>query len=235
MARGVPILLLLSSWAALAQVKTFQLGEARDDIFRRIGAPERWWAPEPSRYLNNITEYGAAIGVWARIDDVWTRKTEKNVYEIHAAYHLDSRESRLHPTQRLTSIELLVDKPRTWKETLPDFPEAAELCATGCKLYGFKDMFGDYGVRVSPVKPSSTQLETGILAATSYQPDRSQDEWSVAVKLILERQRSPLGSNLPVWAADKIGEMDLQPACLHCELIRTHPQPIDLGTWQPAN
>jgi hypothetical protein len=239
MAGGIPILLLLSSWVALAQVKTFQLNEARDDISRRIGPPERWWAPEPSRYLNNEAELRAAIGIWARIDDVWTRKTEKNVYEVHAAYQLDSRESRLHPTQRLTRIELLVDKPRTWKETLPDFPETTELCAVGCKLSGYKDMFGHYAVLVYPVKPSPAQLQTGILAASAYKPESTDWEWSVAVKLILERQPSPLGSNLPVWADEKIGEIDLEPVCLQCELrdgvVSRNAAPMDLGTWQPTN
>jgi hypothetical protein len=237
MTRSLLVSLVAFACSAVAQVKTFPIGAVREDVFKQVGTPEKFWAPEPSKYLHGLTEYKAALGIWARIDDVYTRETPKNLYEIRASYHFDTRESRLRPKERLTSLEILVDKPGTYREMLADFPEAKDICASGCKLYGITD-FGDrYYVLAYPTSPTAEQLETGLLAATGYKPEGKHDEWCMAIKLKLEQRGSILNPQPPDWNG-KIGEIELCPTSLPFELKRgtslsRNSPAAELGTWQP--
>jgi hypothetical protein len=159
--------------------QTFQLGVTDEDLYKVFGVPNKWWAPEPGKHLNGITEYKAAAGVWL-LQDVYERKTATNLYEIRAAYHADRRESRLHPKLRVTSVEFLVDKPGTFREMLADLAEAEEICTTGCKLYGI-DSVGEYYILAYPSKPTPEQTAAAALAATGYKDQPADAPWDLVM------------------------------------------------------
>ncbi len=258
MIKSALVVLLAVSCSAVAQVKTFQLGMLREDVSKRVGAPEKFWAPEPAKYLHGLVEYQAALGVWARIEDVYSRETAKNLYEARVAYGLDNRQSRLHPRQRLSEVEFVIDRPAPFREILADLSEAGETCAGGCNVYGVTGIGPSY-LLVYPVKPTPQQVEIAKLAATDYTDESHFGGWCIAMKLHFDVKGPSADARQPDWNNDKIAEAEFGPASLDFELKeslrREHPEllemihsadpelraiankvigpPVELGTWRP--
>jgi hypothetical protein len=235
MIRPVLVSLLALSCSAIAQVKTFQIGALREDVFKVFGAPELFYAPQPGKYLHGPAEYKAAAGVWA-IDDVFMRKTATNAYEVRVQYMLDGRESRLHPQQRVTELVVVVDKPGPYREMLADFPEAKDVCASGCKLFG--DTMGDeYYILAYPANPTREQLGTGLLVATGFKPEGPHEGYCMALFLKLEERGSVMSPRPPDWTNGKIGEIVLEvfdfPLEKNAMFSKLLSPTVELGMWRP--
>lgn len=234
MIRPVLVSLLALSCPAVAQVKTFELGALRDDVFKEFGTPEKFFAPEPNRYLYGIEEYRAAAGVWARIDDVFMRETPTNAYEVHVMYHFDGRESRLRPKQRVGRVEFMVDKPKDFKGTLADLPEAKAICRGACSLYGFIKS-RSYEILAYPTNPSAELLDLGDQVARGFKESATTRTWGIGIRLEFDEKPAYRDPRPPNWNS-KISEVELSPVCLQCDLapsILYSSRPVFLGTWQP--
>jgi hypothetical protein len=226
---------LLFASSAVAQVKPFQLGALREDVIKEFGLTERFFAPEPNKYLSGLIEYRAAVGVWARIDDVYMRETPTNAYEVHVMYHFDSRESRLRPKQRVGRVEFTVDKPKDFKETLAELPEAKSTCKGGCSLYGIVK-YGSLEILAYPTNPEADLLLLGREVATGFRESDSQRTWGIGIRLKLDERPSSLQQGRPPNWKGKITDIELSAACLQCDLTpiaSSSPRPVELGTWQP--
>ena len=253
----VVALLAVSCPAAAQQVKTFELGALRDDVFTAFGVPERYFAPEPDRYLYGIEEYVAASRVWTRIDDVFMRETPTNLYEVHVQYHFDSRQSRLRPKQRVGRIKFIVDQPVNYQETLDELPEAKSICKDGCSVYGWYDRYGVYGdkyyVLAYPANPSAELLSLGKQVAVGFDERDTTETYSIGIFLKFVNRVSasalrPPDPNQINWYA-KIREIEISPICPQCQLELARDSrlfggfnrrsrrsrqkwPVELGTWQ---
>ncbi len=223
-------LLFLVFDSAVAQVKTFELGELRSDMLIKFGPPEKFFAPEPEIYLHGIQEYRSAARIWNRIDDVFMRESPTNAYEVHIFYLFDNRQSRLRPKQRAGRIRFIVDKPKNYRATLAELPEARTICKHGCSVYGLKEYY-TYKILAYPINPSIDLLDLAEQVATGFEGDTARS-WGIGIYLELENLS--YGSSAPSWNS-KISEIEISAVCLECELNRSRfdPKPTELGTWQP--
>jgi hypothetical protein len=244
------------SWPVAAQVQTFELGTLREDVHASFGAPERFFAPQPQKYLFGLEEYLAASRVWTRIDDVFMRETPTNLYRVHVQYHADSRQSRLRPKERVGRIELTVDQPGNYRETLDELPEAKSICKGGCLVYGWHDPHGyihEYYVLAHPANPSAELLRLGNQVASGFDESEAADIWSIGISLKFVEPVFDSSLSLPDpspinWYA-KIGEIEIAPIKMESmtrafqwEPLALSPRrsrryrerwPHELGMWQP--
>jgi hypothetical protein len=160
-------LLLGLSFAALAQQPShrpeFVLGITVDELYKAFGMPSMYYDIEIRKYMVMTVEVDAARELGHRVSDVYTRKTASNTYEFIAHHEYDDRQSRLHPTKRVTSVRFELDRPVTdVKDLLADLPEAVRLCSKGCTILKFSlkhsDFIKDEELFVQPTNPSPEQL-----------------------------------------------------------------------------
>ena len=223
MIRPVLVVSLLAvSCPAVAQVKVFELGALRSDVLTEFGTPEK--------QEDTV--------------DMFMRESPTNAYAVHVMYHLDSRQSRLWPKQRVRSINFIVDKPNNHRETLADLPEAKAICKGGCSLYGLKPLgyLSEeerrargfelvYRVLAYPINPSAELLSIGDQVEGGFKPSSLRESnttttYGIGIHLKLERQtwdRSP-----PNWNS-QISEVQISPVNLQFELELSRFD--KLGTW----
>ena len=160
---------------------------------------------------------------------------QPNAYAVHVKYHLDSRQSRLWPKQRVRSIKFIVDKPNNHRETLADLPEAKAICkGGGCSLYTLEESYaflGEYQILAYPTNPSAELLSIGDQVAGGFKPSSLRESnttrtWGIGIHLKLERQtwdRSP-----PNWNS-QISEVQISPVNLQSTVKSLGFD--KLGTW----
>ena len=252
------ISLLVVSCPAVAQVKTFELGALRSDVYTAFGVPERFFAPMPEKYLYGIAEGVAASRIWTRIDDVFMRESPTNAYEVHVMYHSDSRQSRLRPKRRVGRIKFIVDKPNNFRETLDELPEAKSICKDGCSVYGWRDPHGyihKYYVLAYPANPSTELLSLGKQVASGFDESDTTDIWGIGISLkfvnrvsdVSDSSLRPPDPSQINWYA-KIGEIEIEALKMESKTRASLPEPllnrrslrryrqkwpVELGTWQP--
>jgi hypothetical protein len=127
------------SAAHLPQV--FKLGEARESVWKRMGAPQKIYVPETGRHYE-FSEMQSVRRVYGEVEDVFFRKGPANEFEVRLTYLWDRSQSKLHPTVRVNSIEFYPDKDYSFREMLGQLQEARDLCANGCSVieYGRDDI-----------------------------------------------------------------------------------------------
>lgn len=216
------------------QAKVFNFGAARSEVTASFGRPDKWLAPIEGKYMNTVEEYSAALSVYNPIWDVYMRETKSNLYEIQVGYRNDSSVSRLRPTQRLGSLDVLVDKPAPAAQLLADFPEAYDICREGCDLYGIPDLTEKY-VLAYPSKPTPEQTKLDHLLATDFKSEPSKDEWCVVVKLFLGEQQQRVSR--PIDYSGNVVKLKFEPDSLPYELYKSDAsskqQAKKIGTWIP--
>ena len=218
--------------------QTFQLGSSLDDVYGALGVPKTWWEPEPQRYLTTFAEYRSAVETGAVVQDVYERATKTNTYEIRLTRRADSRDLRISPKIRLTGLDFLVGRPRSFREILADIAEAGSICATGCSLYGLDDT-RSYLILAYPINPLPGQTEEATAAAYGYKKDfKTVHVYAWGLKLNFKKHDSFLrvndGSDRD-WVNGKIENVQIRPTSMDYEL-RTwagQAQPKLLGSWKP--
>lgn len=218
--------------------QTFELGSSLDAVYGEYGVPKTWWEPEPQRYLTRFEDYRAAVDGGAVVQDVYERKTSTNAYEIHLIRRADSRDARVSPKIRLAGLDFLVGKPGTFREILPDIAEAANLCATGCSLYGL-DEAKRYLVLAYPINPLPSHTQEATAAAYGYKQDsKTVHMYAWGIKLNFKKHDSfrkiKDGADRD-WVNGKIENVQIRPTSLDYELSTWTGQakPQLLGTWKP--
>jgi hypothetical protein len=211
------------------------LGEARTSISKRVGAPRTFYTPEDGgRHLFGDSEYRAAIGIWSPILDVYQRKSENNEFEFRLKFGFDDRDSKLHPIERLESIQIVIDRPTGYLSILADLPEASAVCQMSCLVYG--DPFGN--IKVIPEKPSIEEQALSLLIHNQFRSsDQAEAIQQIGITLYLDqttwisqgRRNSPIPNwNSPVIEA-RITTMNGDPTL---RLPHTKPEPASLlGRW----
>ena len=227
---------VMLSFSGTAQ--TFHLGSSLDDVYGEVGVPKTWWEPEPQRYLTTFEEYRSAVDIGAVVQDVYARETKTNTYEIRLTRRADSRESRYSPKTRLTGLDFLVGKPGTFREILADLAEAANICASGCSLYGLDDT-SRYSILAYPINPLPGQTEEATAAAYGYKKDfKTVHLYAWALKLNFKKRDSFLrisdGADRD-WANGKIDNAQIRPTSIDYELRTPSGQGKRqlLGSWKP--
>jgi hypothetical protein len=220
--------------------KSFSLGMTREEVIRALGPPRMHFVPRARRYFT-AAEYDAALSVYGLVDDVYTRRTQANEYQVRMHYMLDSLKSRLHPETRLGGVTFVIDRPASMPAVLADIPEALSLCAAGCRVIGLTSSVSPE-IIVYPENPKPEQLELGRLVATGWKGESSGFNWVLAIRLSWEEAagaygRSAAGSR--DWMAHPIEEFRFGAADPdhEFEMARRFPnsvrQPVSLGRWKP--
>jgi hypothetical protein len=229
---------LLPAAFAQDQSRLFSFGATRADIVATFGRPNKWLAPLAGKYMLTADEYSAGLSVWDPIWDVYMRETKNNLYEVQVAYVNDTSASRLKPTERLWGLTVLVDKSAPATQLLADFPEATDICKSGCDLYSIPGPSEKY-VLAYPSKPTPTQTQLGYGLATGFKGEPSKEEWCVAVKLILDPdilRQQPSGK--PANYSGNVIKIKFEPDSLTYELYRSDPLLKDkakkIGSWAPS-
>lgn len=114
-----------------------EMGMTRAEVRNLIGTPQIYRKySDPGR--NDIPS--GAIGKYPpskNYADVYTYSTKENTYEMELQYGLDSSQSRLHPSERVTLVRWIPDKPVAKPDFLKaaqDVPEIIALCRLGCVI-----------------------------------------------------------------------------------------------------
>jgi len=236
----------------------FSLGATMDETYKVFGAPSQWYAYSAgsAHFLNSSIERDAALQVYGvrAVGDVYMRQTSANLYRIKVAWLPDETASRLRPTMRVRWLTKDVDKPAPVATILGDLPEAAEICKTGCDLYGVAD--GDFQVSGSyvlalPSNPSPAQLQTGLLLATNFEGGGVHEAWCIGIMLALKKSGGIWGGGeLPNWQGE-IASVTI--STINPPAVPHDPQPpkkgkrpqerrsggqtppVKLGTWIPGS
>ena len=225
-----------------AAPSAFSLGATMEDTYRVFGLPSQWFASIAGHFLTSSVERDAALKVYGvtAVDDVYMRQTSTNLYRINVEWLPDRTTSRLHPTIRLRSLEIDVDKPAPATAVLADLPEAVKVCNAGCDLYGID--IGDKGsyVLAIPSKRSQAQLELGALLATNFERTETKDGWTVAVRLMLEKGGRESGDRKPPDWNSRIETIQVRTVVPPKVSSGKEQDPIveivtKVGTWAPES
>jgi hypothetical protein len=192
---------------------TFRIGLSYDEIVETMGQPPRGF-------------------------NSYTRHTEANEYKINLRFSSDDSTSRLHPTRRLESAELVVDRPTSVKELLQDIPEAVELCEKGCSLLAvLVDNVGNYEPHIIAYveRPNEDQSRLAALIATHWRPDEARVQWVPAI--VLKWKTKLPESVVPNWLEQPLETATFVPIApsveTHRQSIFSRRPPIELGKWNP--
>jgi hypothetical protein len=112
--------------------KLFEVGAAETDVYSLMGAPPRYFCVKAQKYVQQ-----AQPGAGDVCRPVYSRKTERNEYEIMLFLEADASQSRLHPVQRVKEIRFTFDRDMTTEEAISDIAEASRLCQEQCAFTVF--------------------------------------------------------------------------------------------------
>src|SRR5947209_4808426 len=145
------LFLLLSSFALAQQSqpapKIMRLGMTAADLHAQFGQPQSIFAAEAQAYITPAEYQGLRVrhGLYW---EVFSRKTQRNEYQLSVLFRADESESHLHPTLRVKEVHFKFDKDMSREEFLGDIAEARELCASKCELGRSK--YGDDPIAITP-------------------------------------------------------------------------------------
>jgi hypothetical protein len=120
-------------------VPLFEVGVTVDQLYSKVGAPERYFCVKKQKYVQRDQLDKASENDTCR--PVFSRKTARNEYEIMLFLEEDASQSRLHPVQRVKEVRFRFDKDLLPAEAVRDIAEARELCNGGCEFKSYLNMF----------------------------------------------------------------------------------------------
>lgn len=135
------VLTLIMRFAAAQKApapQLFDIGVTDSDLYARFGQPQRYFCVKSQRYVTAPQLEGASANDTCR--PVYSRKTERNEYEIVLFLEADSSQSRLHPVQRVKEVRFTFDHDMTAFDAISDIPEAKRLCQESCAFTVFYGM-----------------------------------------------------------------------------------------------
>src|ERR1700689_873503 len=103
-------ILCIAGASILAQGAALRMGMTRAEAVAILGKPSRCFDRTAERYYD-LGLCAHLIGQSQTMDEVFTRKTQTNEFEIHAGFYPDNSQSRLHPTSRLGVLTFILDHP----------------------------------------------------------------------------------------------------------------------------
>lgn len=185
MKRTLTVAFLLSA-VAVGAAQTLQLGMSYEAVVQHFGTP-LWYLLGDSTWPTKPTaEEEAVMGTR---QDVYSRRTASNEYEVHIVYEDDSSESRLHPTKRVNAVKFVADKPQPLLTMADDVAEIKAICKDGCRIWSDSKTFA--------IVPSDDRHYTGPAAFGSLRNAtgerlRISPDWVVSELGILT-MREPVG------------------------------------------
>jgi hypothetical protein len=82
--------------------------------------------------------------VVGRVDDVYSKRFGGIEFRMQVSYRLDESGSRLHPVERVDSVEFTPDKGGTFEALASLLPQTRQLCRSGCKMLKVDDSSSYY-------------------------------------------------------------------------------------------
>src|SRR6185437_14547142 len=102
--------------------KLFKIGMSQQEMEAAFGEPTSYLDVRTQQHLSRA-EF-AAIGGHCACRPLYSRKTDRNEYEIVVFEKTDDSQSRLHPTIRVEEIRFRLDRAMSPQEALADIAEA---------------------------------------------------------------------------------------------------------------
>lgn len=115
-----------------AATPIFELGVTEDQLYSEFGYPEKYLCVKAQRYVTREQVEKASANDTCR--PIYSRKTDRNEYEIMVWLEEDTSQSRLHPVQRVKEVRFRFDKDMLAGDAIKDIKEAQQLCQASCSF-----------------------------------------------------------------------------------------------------
>ena len=179
-------------------LKPIRLFMTREEVLALWGEPEKYLFSivefEPLRVTRKYfsrEEYAAAVRAHGLPWDVYYRKVGSLPFEIQITYGGDGRQDPEHPEIRIFTIDYLMPQPVPAFRLLQELPEVAELCRSGCGIYGDSYTEVPHLVVYPPIRTLGQRIEASRMARL-WMPEeykkRGQLAWTPVLKLFLQRR-----------------------------------------------
>jgi len=155
-------LIFCSALPFQGQTQEPQIGQTRAEIVALLGQPSSIYSPRFSKFYET-RDRDIALASAGFVSDVYSRYYGGVEFSLKIGYWLDDSTSRLHPTERVTGIELTPDKDQPFIQLASLLPWTKQLCATGCKLLGTLEGYSYY-VYVYPkiISPEQSSISEAV-------------------------------------------------------------------------
>ncbi len=192
------------SWPDKYDPRTLQpvrLFMTREEVHETWGEPEKYLSTiikfEPFKVTKKYVsreEYAAAVGAPGFFQDIYYRKLGSLPFEIRITYGKDGRQDPQHPEMKVFAIHYHMPQPAPAFRLLQELPEVAELCRSGCGLYG--DISSDkkpHIVVFPPMRTLRQRIEASQMARL-WMPEeykkQGQLDWTPIIRLFFRKQVS---------------------------------------------
>ena len=176
-------------------LQPIRLFMTREEVHETWGEPEKYLFSivefEPLRVTRKYfsrEEYAAAVRAHGLPWDVYYRKVGSLPFEIQITYGGDGRQDPEHPEIRIFTIDYLMPQPVPAFRLLQELPEVAELCRSGCGIYGDSYTEVPQFVVYPPIRTMSQRIEASRMAGLlMLKKGGRRLAWTPVLRLLLPK------------------------------------------------
>ena len=171
-------------------LQPIRLGMTREEVRELWGPPHTMYVPPiEEEDFDSREDYDYGVMAYTLLSDAYRRQTARNQYEVRVYYSYDRRKDAQRPEMRAFLVRLKPSRSVPLMRTLRDVPEAAELCRSGCEMWGDKVL---PEISVFPQHPSLSQRRLAELVAYKWKPMPPSErddkhDWTPTVDLHLKK------------------------------------------------
>lgn len=145
------------------------LGQTRPKIIALLGSPSAVMSPVTHR-VYAPSAHSKVLASSGNVIDSYYKTYGGIEFGVDVLYELDNSESRLHPVERVSAVDITPDKKLPLQTVLAALPATRQLCRDGCKIL----LTIVYGVNYEAyVYPKTSSEEDPVADAVSKGSDAS--------------------------------------------------------------